>query len=121
MQLPELAATDYCKISFTLRSNSAALEEPMSRFQTVFAARERRGAFRYDVRVKATIAFGDKTPSIECVIRDISQTGAMLEVDPSVLPDDFTLVFSRQCRVVRRSADGTKLGVEFLLPWSVTV
>ncbi len=92
----------------------------MPRFQTVFAARERRGAFRYDVRVKAAIAFDEKTPSIECMIRDISQTGALLEVDPSVLPDDFTLVFSRQCRVARRSADGTKLGVEFLLPWSVT-
>ncbi len=95
MQLPEPAATDYCKISFTLPNSSAALEEPMPRFQTVFAARERPGAFRYDGRVDAAIAFGDKTPSIECMIRDISQTGAMLEVDPSVLPDDFTLVFSR--------------------------
>jgi hypothetical protein len=92
----------------------------MPRFQTVFAARARRGAFRYDVRVKAGIALSDKTPQIECLIRDISQTGALLEVEPAVIADDFTLLFSRQCRVVRRSADGRKLGVEFLLPWSAT-
>jgi len=91
----------------------------MPRFQTVFAARERRGAFRYDVRVKAAIALSDKAPNIECLIRDISQTGALIEVEPAVIADDFTLLFSRQCRVVRRSADGGKLGVEFLLPWSV--
>jgi PilZ domain-containing protein len=93
----------------------------MARFQTVFAARERRGAFRYDVRVKASLALDHKTPSIECVIRDISQTGARIEVDSAaILAEEFTLVFSRECRVVRRSADGKKLGVEFLLPWSVT-
>ena len=91
----------------------------MSRFQTVFAARERRGAFRYDVRVRAAIAVDDKSPTAECTIRDISQTGAMIEVESGHVPDDFTLVFSRQCRVVRRSKDGTKIGVEFLLPWSV--
>ena len=93
----------------------------MPRFQTVFAALERRGAFRYDVRVKAGIALDHKTPSIDCVIRDISQTGARLEAEgAAILAEEFTLVFSRECRVVRRSADGKKLGVEFLLPWSVT-
>ena len=93
----------------------------MPRFQTVFAARERRGAFRYDVRVKAGLALDHKSPRVDCVIRDISQTGAMIEVETaSVLPDEFTLVFSRECRVVRRSADGKKFGLEFLLPWSVT-
>lgn len=89
----------------------------MSRFQTVFAARERRGAFRYDVRVRAAIVDGAASPA-ECTIRDISQTGALIEVEGEV-PDDFTLVFSRQCRVIRRSKDGGKIGVEFLLPWSV--
>ena len=92
----------------------------MSRFQTVFAARERRGAFRYDVRVRAAIAADDASASLECTIRDISQTGALIEVESADVPDDFTLVFSRQCRVIRRSKDGSKLGVEFLLPWSVS-
>jgi hypothetical protein len=92
----------------------------MPRFQTAFAARERRGAFRYDVRVRAAITIDPKAPPVECTIRDISQTGALIEVEGVEVPDDFTLVFSRHCRVARRSKDGDKLGVEFLLPWSVT-
>lgn len=92
----------------------------MPRFQTVFAARERRGAFRYDVRVRAAIQADAKAPPVECTIRDISQTGAMIELEGAEVPDDFTLVFSRHCRVIRRSKDGDKIGVEFLLPWSVT-
>ena len=91
----------------------------MSRFQTVFAARERRGAFRYDVRVSAIIAPHETATNVPCMIRDISQTGAMIEVESGPIPNEFTLVFSRQCYVVRRSKDGTKLGVEFQIPWSV--
>jgi len=91
----------------------------MSRFQTVFAARERRGALRYDVRVSAVIASDEIATNVPCLIRDISQTGAMIEVEPGPLPADFTLAFSRQCRIIRRNKDGTKLGLEFLLPWSV--
>ncbi len=92
----------------------------MPRFQAVLAARERRGAFRYDVRVKAAITADPKAPPVECTIRDISQTAALIEFEGAEVPDDFTLVFSRHCRVVRRSKDGDKIGVEFLLPWSVT-
>lgn len=91
----------------------------MSRFQTVFAARERRRAPRYDVRVNAIIAPEENAPNLTCTIRDISQSGALLEVESGPLPEHFTLVFSRQCRVVRRSKDGKKIGIEFLLPWSV--
>jgi hypothetical protein len=46
----------------------------MPRFQAVLAARERRGAFLYDVRVKAAITADPKAPPVECTIRDISQT-----------------------------------------------
>jgi hypothetical protein len=91
----------------------------MSRFQLVNAARERRDAFRYDVRVDAVIIASDNAPNLGCTIRDISQTGALIETDSDPLPDHFTLVFSRQCRVIRSSKDGKKIGVEFLLPWSV--
>ena len=90
----------------------------MPRFQTVFAARERRGTFRYDVRVRAPITADPDAPPVECTIRDISQTGALIEFEGVEVPEDFTLVFSRQCRVVRRSKDGDMIGVEFLLPWS---
>ncbi len=91
----------------------------MSRFQTVFAARERRGAFRYDVRVNAVISPDEAAANLPCLIRDISQTGALLEVESKSVPDEFTLVFSRQCRTIRRSKAGKTIGVEFLLPWSV--
>jgi hypothetical protein len=43
----------------------------------------------------------------------------LIEFEGAEVPDDFTLVFSRHCRFVRRSKDGDKIGVEFLLPWSV--
>ena len=90
----------------------------MSRFQLVNAALDRRNAFRYDVRVDAVIA-SDSAPNLACTIRDISQTGALIRSESDPLPDQFTLVFSRQCHVTRRSKDGKKVGVEFLLPWSV--
>jgi len=32
---------------------------------------------------------------------------------------EFTLTVSRRCRVVRRSAEGDQVGVEFLVPWAV--
>mgnify|MGYP001619261097 CR=1 FL=1 len=91
----------------------------MSRFQTVFAARERRGALRYDVRVSAIIVPNESTTSLPCMIRDISQTGAMIDLESGPVPSEFALVFSRQCYVVRRNKDGTKIGVEFQIPWSI--
>jgi len=44
----------------------------------------------------------------------------LIEFEAVEVPEDFTLVFSRQCRLVRCSKDGDRIGVEFLLPWSVT-
>jgi hypothetical protein len=91
----------------------------MGRFQTVLAARERRRARRYDVQVKALITTDDEGAERHCVIHDISQTGALLEVEDGDGLQDFTLTVSRRCRVVRRDAEGTKVGVEFLVPWTV--
>lgn len=91
----------------------------MGRFQTVLAARERRRARRYDVKVKALITTDDERAE-HCMIHDISQTGALLQVeDAAALEGDFTLTVSRRCRVVRRNEEGTKVGVEFLVPWTV--
>jgi hypothetical protein len=52
-------------------------------------------------------------------MHDISQTGALIEVTDIEDLQEFTLTVSRRCRVVRRSADGKKVGVEFLVPWAV--
>ena len=90
----------------------------MGRFQTVLAARERRRARRYDVQVKALITDGTSSER-DCMIHDISQTGTFISVENAGTLEDFTLTVSRRCRVVRRNAEGTKVGVEFLVPWTV--
>jgi hypothetical protein len=91
----------------------------MGRFQTVLAVRERRKTHRYDVLVNASIAVDDASLPQRCTIHDISQTGALIEVENAETLDNFTLTFTRECRIVRRNVRGKKIGVEFLLPWSV--
>ena len=92
----------------------------MGRFQTVLAARERRKARRYGVEVSALIKADDEAAERHCVIRDISQTGALITVEDGNSLKNFTLTVSHRCRVVRRNKEGNKIGVEFLVPWSVT-
>jgi hypothetical protein len=56
-------------------------------------------------------------PSIDCVIKNMSPTGALLAVESAVgIPDDFTLLIKpeltkRDCKVIWRAA--TKIGVRF--------
>jgi hypothetical protein len=83
-----------------------------------------------DVRVAArrrvlkggSISFGGG--AIDCSVRNLSLTGAALEVETPVgLPETFVLVVEmeqtkRLCRVVWRKA--TRVGVHFLDPESVT-
>ena len=63
-----------------------------------------------------SISFGS-APSIECIIRNISTTGACLEVTADVsIPDSFTLIIKpeglrRSCRVAWRAAP--QIGVRF--------
>ena len=92
----------------------------MGRFQTVLAARERRKARRYNVEVQGFLKVDDEPAERQCMIQDISQTGALITIEDGDTLEDFTLTVSRRCRVVRRSKEGTRIGVEFLVPWSVT-
>lgn len=62
------------------------------------------------------IIFGT-APAIDCVIRNMSKTGALLAVNPVGIPDEFSLVIKpemkkRACQVIWRSAD--KIGVRFI-------
>ncbi len=56
-------------------------------------------------------------PSVACVVRNISETGARLELQTPILSNTFELVFDdnewprRACRVVWRKETG--IGVEF--------
>jgi hypothetical protein len=76
---------------------------------------EDRAAPRYRVKKLAWIEHGgDK---ITCTVRDLSLTGASLEVsDPNSVPEKFTLVIPEDglkiaCRVVRRSE--FRMGITF--------
>ncbi|MGA2056197.1 MAG: PilZ domain-containing protein [Bradyrhizobium sp.] len=76
---------------------------------------EGRAAPRYRVRKLAWIEHGgDK---ITCTVRDLSITGASLEVlDPKNAPEKFTLVIPEDglkiaCQVVRRTE--FRLGIKF--------
>jgi hypothetical protein len=54
---------------------------------------------------------------IECIIRNLSDTGAMIELaDPLALPDEFTLIIKpellkRSCELAWRR--GNRIGVHF--------
>ena len=77
---------------------------------------ERRHTTRLRTIKGAAITFG--TISLDCVIRNMSEGGAALEVgSPVGVPDEFTLSFKqngirRPCRVAWRSVD--RIGVQFV-------
>jgi hypothetical protein len=64
-----------------------------------------------------SIIFG-VAAAIDCLIRNMSETGAALEIEaPIRIPDEFTLLIKpeflkRHCRVVWRSAK--RIGVQFV-------
>lgn len=76
---------------------------------------EQRKALRHELHFAAYIAAGDQSAHRPCIIHDVSESGARLTIGlRSEIPDDFTLVFSRKCRVVRRTADDGQIAVEFM-------
>jgi hypothetical protein len=76
---------------------------------------EGRAAPRYRVKKPAWIEHGGH--KITCTVRDLSLTGASLEVsDPRIVPEKFTLVIPEDdlklaCRLVRRTE--FRMGIEF--------
>ena len=77
---------------------------------------ERRNEARRRVLKRAHIAFNGHMAVIDCVVRNLSDRGACLNVESPVgIPDTFDLVIDRasvrNCRVTWRTA--TQIGVEF--------
>jgi PilZ domain len=74
-----------------------------------------RASARYRVTKPAQIEYAGH--NITCTLRDISITGAALEVfDPTIIPSRFTLVLPEDglklpCRVIRRT--DFRIGVAF--------
>ena len=76
---------------------------------------ELRRAVRHRLHFPVYITSEDPAGRLNCILHDVSMFGARLTVGAqAVVPDNFTLVFSRNCHVVRRS-DG-QVGVEFVPP-----
>ncbi len=79
---------------------------------------EHRKAPRQRTLKAAHIAFAGHGAAIECVVRNLSATGASLEIlSPIGIPETFDLVFTsdqstRPCRVVWRKEK--RIGVVFL-------
>ena len=63
-----------------------------------------------------SILFGAAAP-IDCIIRNISDAGAAIDVPPVGIPDTFTLLIKpelrkRDCQVIWRSS--SRIGVRFI-------
>jgi hypothetical protein len=78
---------------------------------------ENRRSARLRTYKGGSIIFG-VAAAIDCMIRNMSETGAALEVDnPVGVPNEFTLLIKpefvkRNCQVVWRSAN--RIGVQFV-------
>jgi len=84
----------------------------MSIFRQSDRFRDLRKSPRFDVDYLAHIDLSDQASPMNCIICDISANGAKLTIGPRhEVPDEFTLVFRRRCRVVHRF-DG-QISVEF--------
>lgn len=81
-----------------------------------FAMTIPRSAQRHRTLKAGSISFG-RAGVIDCVVRNVSETGACLEIESPVgIPNDFTLVIKsdnvmRPCHVAWRSA--RRIGVRF--------
>ena len=85
----------------------------MSLFRPRQPFQEVRKSPRHDVDYLAFIDPGDRREPFNCVICDISASGARLTIGSyHDVPDEFTLIFRRRCRVIRRF-DG-QVGIQFV-------
>lgn len=92
------------------------MTEPEIRSDPPAGMAERRGSRRYPSMTRAMIVMGEAGANIECVIRNVSETGALLVMpDATSVPETFTLLSlyhpQMPCRVVWRT--GRRLGVQF--------
>jgi hypothetical protein len=78
---------------------------------------ERRRVSRPKTFKGALIVPEDERSAIRCIVRNLTEAGACLVVDPIGIPDTFGLALDSDgrewtCRIVWRKSD--RMGVEFL-------
>lgn len=81
--------------------------------------RDPRSAPRRKQLKSGIIAFHERHSTLPCVVREISDTGARLDVDQSNVPDTFLLIIELDgleaaCEVIWRR--GARIGVHFTAP-----
>ncbi len=80
------------------------------------AVQEKRATFRKRVLKTAQIILSDKAPKLDCAVRNLSNTGACLQLSTTYgIPMNFDIVLDgvrRPCRAVWRT--DTKMGVAFI-------
>jgi hypothetical protein len=80
------------------------------------AVQDKRITFRKRVLKTAQIVLSDKAPKLDCAIKNLSDTGACLQVSTTYgLPMSFDVVFDgvrRPCRAVWRTDN--KIGIIFV-------
>jgi len=79
---------------------------------------ERRASPRRKTRFKATIVYGEDRLTANCVVRDLSETGARLKLDmPDDLPTNFHLIWVADRAVLEVESvwrSHGEIGVKFL-------
>jgi hypothetical protein len=79
------------------------------------AVENKRVAARRRVLKTGYIVISDKAPKLECTVRNISETGASIQVSTTIgIPSIFDVIIDgarRQCRSVWRT--DTKIGIAF--------
>ena len=76
----------------------------MGLFQSNDPFRDLRKNPRFTIQYLAHIEIDGEATPLTCIMSDISGSGTRLTVGANhKIPDEFTLVFRRRCRVVRRS------------------
>jgi len=82
---------------------------------TRVAIMERRAVYRQRVLKTGVIILGEKAPKLECAIRNVSDSGATLQMSTTVgIPGNFDVIVDgtkRRCRSQWRT--DTLLGVKF--------
>ena len=78
--------------------------------------RDQRKAVRRRVDYRATLAVNERAERQDCLVRDLSDSGARIVVDPAIeLPPQFLLLLSRnvtrRCRLIWRKE--REAGVQF--------
>jgi PilZ domain len=81
---------------------------------------QERDSIRSKALLEAYIRYQNRTRSMGCVVRNISLSGARLEVDPTVvLPNEFELDIPHRGAMVQCALKWRKdgaAGVKFLIP-----